>query len=736
MSAGWDYSELSPPLADQKVDNISSQEGTIDTLPMLTFDVPDTDIIKALDLRIKDSQGYWDDPEGFNLGTARAENKRLHIGKQVDVTKLYRFQVPYIENEIFVATETIIAYLTAQQPQPEVYPSQDEIQSRKIAIDLEKALSSHSQKFELSRKMEQCVRNLLLQRVGILKLRFDPKHGKKGEIVPEVVDPSNLIVDKNAVQDGNPEFICQVLKYSVQELISRFPDKKKEILQEYSVDLKNPESMTRIVVCREVWFTWYDDKGDSQEAVCWITGKLLLDKMKNPNWLYNSDNFIDMPQKPFIPLNYINDGTHWIDQTTPVEQASNMQNVLNKRGRQIMENADKANGLMVISTDSGLSKDDAMNMTGDPNQKIIIKTAGQPINNLVYNVPPHDLPSYVMDDKLDQRQTIHNIMGTPPQMQGANDQDSKTLGEALMIKNQATGRQDLIVRAIDAFMYKYFNFLVQMMYVWYDEKHFFVYNGGDGDFDYITLHRRLLDTGMEVSVKSGTTLPFDKSRQEAVALQLAKMEMIDPYNLYRDLHMDRAQKRYDAWYKWKTNPESLARDNEDEVAETKAFVEFTEVMAGEKVKPSDDATKEHILTLRKLMLSDKFLKKPDSTSSSTWKKRQMALLELVDKELQSLELRTSLDLMSNMNPELLNPTNPIPPPQQLQPPQQPMGVPPGQPGQPPAPGAPGTPPPGMPGQPPQAPPLQNTNPSAGVGLQSPQSPTMQPSNNPAILPSI
>lgn len=719
MSSGWDYSELAPPLPDTRVDNISQQQDVIDKVPMLSVDIPDADLIRNIDLRIRDSQSYWDAPDGFSLNMVRQENKRLHIGKQVDVTKLYRFQVPYVENEIFVATETIIAYLTSQQPQPEVYPSEDTIQARKFAIDLEKALTAHSQKFEISRKMEQCVRNLMLKRVGILKLRFDPRHGKRGEVVPEVVDPENVIIDKNARQDANPEFICHILKYSIQELISRFPDKKKDILKEFGTDVDNPESLTEIVICREVWFTHYEDN-EPQEAVTWIVGKLVLDKIKNPNWLYSSENFLETPVKPFIPLNYINDGSHWIDQTSPVEQAANMQQILNKRGRQIMENADKANGLLVISTDSGLSKDDAMNMTGDPNQKLIIKTGGQAINQLVYNVPPHDLPSYVMDDKLDQRQTIHNIMGTPPQMRGDQDNDTKTLGEAMMIKNQATGRQDLIVRAIDAFMYKYFNFLVQMMYVWYDEKHFFVYNGGDGDFDYITLHRSLLDTGMQVSVKSGTTLPFDKSRQEAVALQLAKMEMIDPYNLYRDLHMDRAQKRYDAWFKWKTSPDQLARDNDDEEAETHAFVEFVEIMAGKKVKPTEDATKEHILTHRKQMLGEEFRKAP--------KKRQAALIEHIDQELESLELRTSLDLLSNQNPELLNPANPIPPPQQVQPPQPP----PSPPGQPPM-GAPGMP---LGAPPPQPAPLAQPNPSAGVGLQSPQSSAMQPSNNPAILPSI
>lgn len=714
MSAGWDYTELAPPLSDTRVDNINSQVGVIDTLSSLSLEVDDAQLVKNIEMRVRDSQGYWDTPEGFNLNEARQENKRLHIGQQVDVTKLYRFQVPYVENEIFVATETIIAYLTSQQPQPEVYPAQDDIQARKFARDLEKALAAHSQKYELSRKLEQCVRNLLLKRLGVLKLRFDPRVGKEGEIVPEVIDPENLIIDKNAVQDGNPEFICHVLKYSLQELISKFPEKKDEILKQAGKG--ETDDMTETVVCWEVWLTHYEDN-EPQEAVVWIFNKLVLDKIKNPNWLYNHDNFLDCPQKPFIPLNYINDGSHWIDMTTPVEQAANMQQILNKRGRQIMENADKANGLMVISTDSGLSKDDAMNMTGDPNQKLIIKTAGQPINSLVYNVPPHDLPSYVMDDKLDQRATIHNIMGTPPQMRGAEDDKTNTLGESMMIKNQATGRQDLIVRAIDAFMYKYFNLLVQMMMVWYDEKHFFVYNAGDGEFDYITLHRDLIDAGMQVSVKSGTTLPFDKSRAEAVALQLAKMGMIDPYNLYKDLHMDQAQKRYDAWFKWKTDPSQLARDTEDEISETQATVEFIEIMeSNHDVPPTEDADREHILTHRKQMLSEKFLKAD--------KAKQKKLLKHIDDELISLENRTALDQMSQESPELLNPMVPIQPANFAPP------MPPGMPPQ----VAPGMPPQGSPQAPPQMGPM-GMNPSSGVGLQSPESPTMQPPG-PAILPSI
>ncbi len=606
-------------------------------------------------------------------------------------------------------------------------------------------MMAHSQKFYLNRLLEVSTRNLLNKRLGVIKLEFDPAYGPIGEIVPKVIDPDHLIIDKNAEMGSNPAFICHIMKFSVEELCFRWPEKKQEIFAALGIVRGTAKQMSQEVAVRQVWVTHYDKAGKPEEGCVTYFGKCVLSKYKNPNWIYTEGqhNFLEMPMKPFIPLNYINYGQHWIDITTPIEQAANMQNILNKRGRQIMENADKANGMLIISTDSGLTKDDAQNLTGDPNQKLIIKTAGQPVGSLVYQVPPHDLPAYVMADKQDQRTTIHSILGTPDQFTGSNsqgDQDAKTLGEAVMIKNQASGRQDLIVRAIDNFMDRYFKFLVQMMVVWYDEKHTFVYNGGDGDFDYITMSRDLFEDGIAVNVKSGTTLPFDKGRQEAVALNLAKMGMISPLDLFRDLHMDNPQKRYDNWYKWKTDPESLARDANDAMDESTAYIDYIEIMDGKDVKPRDDAKLEHVLTHRKQMTEAEFLKAPQ--------KRQAAMAEHVMKEVQSLTVRTILDEMSQapgvQGEENMNPQVPIQPPA---PPMQP-----GMPGaMPPAPGAPGmmpppqAPPMGAPAMPPGMPPPQagpmlamppgGLPPTGGLGV-NPMSPNMPPPGNPASLPPV
>lgn len=652
--AGSNYEQITRPYLDTKVDDYEDDTGQIDLLPTLTLDLPDAQLIAGLNSRIEDAQNYWNDPKGFDLRSSRQKNMKFYLGRQLDEGQLYRFQIPYNENEIFVATETQVAYLTAQLPKPEVYPAGDTQGSRILATDLEKGLLGHSQRMSLDRELESAVRNLLIKRVAFLYLWFDPDYGENGEIRVCSLDPEHVIVDKNATRNENPAFICVVKKDSVEQLCYRFSDKKKEIMQAAGAkddDVKTSE----IVAWRQVYLTHYD-QGKPQEACISYFNDVVLAQDKNPDWLYaNRDkNFLDMPIKPIIPINYINDGAHWIDATTPLEQASWIQEVLNKRGRQIMENADTANGFLVISS-GAMSMDDAENMTGDPNQKIVINDTGKPISEDIMNIQGRQLPNYVVEDKIDLRNTIHSIMGTPSQMRGDDSDLAETLGTNTMIKNQASGRQDLIVRAIDTAMDRYYKFLTQMMVVHYTEKHFVTVNSNDGDFDYITLHRDLIEKGMSISVKSGSTVPFDKERQETVALQLSKDGLIDPLNLYKDLHMDNPQKRYDAWAKWKTDPMSLARDANDELDDTTAYIDYIEIMGGKKVPPRDDASTEHILIHRKQMIQTEFLKAP--------KKKQTNFLDHVAGEVQSLQLRTDLDQMAQSGVEALAPGNPIQPPQ-------------------------------------------------------------------------
>jgi hypothetical protein len=250
-----------------------------------------------------------------------------------------------------------------------------------------------------------------------------------------------------------------------------------------------------------------------------------------------------------------------------------------------------------------------------------------------------------------------------------------------------------------------------MIVVWYTEKRFFVYNGGDGEFDYLTAHRDIVENGMSVSVKSGGTLPFDKAREEAITLKLADLGLLSPLDVYKGLHMPNPQQLYDNWAKYKTDPQSLARTAMDEQEDSAAYMDFIELMAGKNAKPREDAKTEHILSHRKQMLTDQFLKADTS--------KQILFLKHLQVEFDSLMKRTALDTAAQQGGaealDLLNP-QPAPQPQPPMPQMMPMA------------GAPSATLPQMGGVPPVGMPLPQP-PMGGMGPVQGQltPPPMQPS---------
>jgi hypothetical protein len=629
------------PLSDYNLDGLAGKDGLLEVIPVLDLALDDKYIVQNLNLAINTSQDYYNDTNEFNLKNKRLKNAQMLEGKHLQDHKLYRHQTPYMDNEVFVGIDAILSYVCAQTPRAEVYPASDSEESRVMAKDLENYLHAHSEQFDLPRKLEGAVYNLIGKYVGFLKLRWDPFYGENGEIVPEVVDSNHIIVDKDAKLGENPRFICHVQKDTVEGLCAKFPDKENEILRLFTIKRKGPRNVTAEVAYREVWFTYWDKDHKPQEAVAWYVRDLVLAKYKNPNWLYDEEgeNFLPHPMKPFIPFNLTNDGSNWIDKTNALEQAIPQQDILNKLGRQNIDNLATANGFKVLDSHA-MRSEDAQNFTGDPNQLLIVKTKpGQTVKDVVLQMNPQLVSEQAILMVQDNRNTIHNILGTPSQFRGDDDDLSKTATTNMMIKDQASGRQDKIVRAVEASLDKYFRLLTQMMTVWYDDKHYATVNGGDGNFDFIEMHKDKIEKGMSVRVQTGTSLPFDKRRQEAVAQAAAQIGIISPYDYYKLMHMDNPQKLYDNFMKWKSDPQSLAMDIANNEADRQAIVDFTELIGGKKPIQREDPTADYIEQLRKLMISDTFL--------HASKKIQKNVIDFVQQAVLSLAQRTTLENISS-----------------------------------------------------------------------------------------
>ncbi len=652
---------------DENNENANRETGLREELPVLSIDVPDRDLIMNFKRWEKESQTFWDDKSGYNLTERRKRNKQYYLGRQIDKSKLYNFQVPFVDNELFVATETITAYTTSQDPSAEVLPANDSTESKTMAEELEWALNVHSQKHELATKMEHVERAMFMKYVGVLKLYWDDEIQ---DVVPRAIDPEKIVFDKSCKQGDNPLFICELCSATLQQIVNMFPDKEGEIMAKIERVRKTPKLMNSIYTYKEVWFTQIDDKGET-ECVAWYMDDIMLGKSKNPNFLYDEDgvqitNYLPRAQKPYILFNYMNDGSHVIDQTSPFEQAIPLQDILNKRGRQIVENADTANSILVLKSNA-ITSDEAENITRDPNQILLLSTEeGQPISASFGSIEPHLLPNYVLNDKQDVKNAIHEIMGTPSQFRGSDNAGGvDTLGEAQMVRSQASGRQDAIIRALERGLDRYYKLLVQMFKVWYDKPHNFACRDNDGKFISVELSRARIPDVAYVSVEHGTTMKQDKYRQENIAMALARMGLIDPYNLFKDLGMKNADQRYETLVKFKMSPESLSDDVRQENQNRMAYIDFACIMNGEDVKGHDDVDAEHILAHRAQITTDKFLYAP--------RDRQEKMLAHITEEVQLLSNRTKLQEAS-MAGLLVDPNMPVTPEIPELPPQPPMGA--------------------------------------------------------------
>jgi hypothetical protein len=359
--------------------------------------------------------------------------------------------------------------------------------------------------------------------------------------------------------------------------------------------------------------------------------------------------------KPYVFFNLVNDGEHAIDLTGPVAQAIPMQDNLNIKGQQISDNLISANGSRVIE-EKTMTTDQMQEWDQKPNQTVAMKVpAGKSLSDVVMELAPHTVSNELVMDVKNSRDALHGILSTPSQMRGDDNANDNTASESKMIKDQASMRQDKIIRALDTGMDDYYNLLTQLILVHYTDKHMRTINGGDGNFDHIEMHKDKVEVGMTVCAQPGSTLAPDKVRQEAVAQNAAELGFLAPYDYFRLMHMDQPQKLYDNLVKFKSDPSQLAREVGNEEEDKDAIYDFTRLMDGEKVEQREDVTNAYIEQFRKKMITDAFFKAKSSVRS--------AIIKFVDKAYSSLEVRTEIDELTKQEEE--QPTQ-VPLPQAVQ----------------------------------------------------------------------
>ena len=276
--------------------------------------------------------------------------------------------------------------------------------------------------------------------------------------------------------------------------------------------------------------------------------------------------------------------------------------MINKIGRQIQKGVAHSSPVLIFNK-KALPKPAADRVQGEPCEKINDEAKNV---RMAYGVIQADqIPAFVINEIERLASSLHEIFGTPPQMRGESNR-SQTATQDLMARNQAQGRQDLLVRAIDRGLDKYFKLLLHMMKVYYTEDHFAAILGEDGRYTSVMLNRNDIEDGIQIKVKAGSTIPMDKGRLEQIALELAKMGKISLLSLYEFLGVPNPGKHVERVIKEQVDQVAVIEDIRNDESDGNAVEDYEIIKAGQMAPPRDDPDPRHIKTHQRQLLSEDF----------------------------------------------------------------------------------------------------------------------------------
>ncbi len=586
---------------------------------VLTPDLSDAEINQIIGNRITDAEQFWNTE--YDLDKVRKLGESYYLNDSFDTGDLYEWQVPYKNNRILTSIETLVPLVVSQRAEPIVTEANDSDTSRQLASDLGNVLFSLYEDLDIKAKLSMAIRHLFVgKRIGILKYRWDPNLGKvlpdgtrKGMIVVENVRPEKVVFERDASDPDNIPLIAEYMDNTLEELIIRFPDKKAEMFKKQGIQRGTKKQLQANIGYIEIHFSYFDKEDNPQEGVIVKWDSLILGKIKTPNWNYDEYeedpfgklvnlNFNDRPRKPYIIFNHLNLGKHIIDPTSLIDQAMVLQDVLNKRGRQIVENADQANSGLVLN-ENMISQDDAKKIIGDPSEKVMVDGN---VRDAAARLPPNLLPSYVIEDKFDARAEIDNIFGANAPVRGESS-GLKTLGETVLSQRANIGRLQTMADSVEDGMDRLYRALVQMMKVYWDEPEIVRYRQTEGKTEFIEWSRDKIEDGIDVRVKAGTALPKDKFAVRNETIQM--MAILDPLSMAEGLDKPNPKewaKRLVSYRFFMDKYVSEFLGDDGEGIDSQAMGDLQTLLDGQQPEIPEEISQNYLLTIDKFLGSGAF----------------------------------------------------------------------------------------------------------------------------------
>lgn len=549
----------------------------VSTSPSPTLPISNEEFLTLSRKKLGEAKTYWD---GKNLDTRRRLNENFWIGKQLENEENYDEDLRNVDNLIYRDFETRITLAAARIPDvivssPNTDP--DAVERERLLEDI---LNAKFSKPEKERLIKNGLRHNGLYFIGAMKVRWDKSLGKNGDYVYELVRPQNLILDPygKILDDGftsdGLEFVGEYLEEPLSVVLAKFPEVADDLRELVGVDYGLTKKLSVPIRYLEYWSTYFDKEGKRHELVGWVYKDLVLRIEQNPYFDHEGyeevtkdgiveekyHNHFDFPRKPYIFFSYQNLGYDPLDNTSVVEQAIPMQRLANKRQRQITAIADRSVPKYFFNG-KAITVEDAAEITNNPDEHVVLGEGQfERIQDVVLPVNAAPPSPILFQDLLSIRTQIDSVFATNAQVRG--EAMSSQSGKSKQIDREGNLQvsDDLSRIVVQRVIFEQVNWAIQMMKLFYTEKHYIHDLGRGGKALHAEMSRDMIDDGLLVTVDASST---NKEERRMNAMALSAQQAIDPLTFMEELGVPNAKDRVERLMAFMQGPQdAFARYNE------------------------------------------------------------------------------------------------------------------------------------------------------------------------------
>ncbi len=526
-------------LVGSKINKTTGGDYTPEGVESEKYDVLDLKMDDEELLKLRDEWEKRYAPYESRMTPLFKRNIESYLGKKKDGQWLVDTG-PIAANLQFEAEETFLAAALSKNPEPYVY-ADNTPEGNAVSSAVKTMLQFHADQLAIRRKLTLTVRQWSIYHLGVIKYGWDPKIN---DVKVENRKIQDFVFDPNGYVDAYGDFTSYLgerITVTAEKLVEMFPKHEAYIKEQVKSKMGTE--------C--VYTEWWTDE------MCFVSFKTkILEKHKNEYFRYEEPqldpmtgepqldgigkpilskprNHFASPKKPYTFLSVYSLQEQPHDITGLIEQNIPNQNQISRQTDQIDYNISASNNGYAYSEDNFNQETGKQASNARKAGRPILIPSGGPIDKAILALPAAQLPNDFFTSLENHKNDLRSSWGIQGIAAQKTDEDQTARG---MILNQAQDTSRIgggIGDAIEQVADSAFNWLVQLYYVFYDEKHFAAIMGNAKAVEYVTLSSQDLDRQLIVGVSPDSMKPKDEITNINLAQALFDKGAIGPKTLLK-----------------------------------------------------------------------------------------------------------------------------------------------------------------------------------------------------------